>query len=1224
MSEFKKIFTQHKQKYGESSQWKENNPNLLSGQLGFETDTKRFKLGEDLAWNSTDYYIEYAFDKYENINYLYKNQNPKEATLNWEGENKPIFVVSYLLAKKIIDEVNREQFISGIIGTSPYGDFDSILIEELNFKIIKDEPDCVLNSIGFKNGLLYVYTQLTYNGNYSLYFTINQDGVIQNLKLFNLDVETATIEINNKVDKENWTNYHTQEQYPKVLSEKNFTLEMYEELRVEKLFSLNVEAVTEYTYKNNKIDEIEILAPPDTEFDGEKIDIIEYILEMSFLNINKLRQGEPINEKTYSIINGDFSILKDIKIISNSFLKDISFNFPPELSESYYFSIVVESLDFTCALWLRKTSNNDLVFVEFIYIDFELVKNIKLKNNSTQITGSSAIFGKPINGELFYTYEKVDPDNFVCKTIDNKYFTPLLLPNYIYNKAKTSISNVNIELIKNIKGDPDVGVCRFLVPTNLMESKHTDHDIIYHESFEINIIVNNNIVLDYDVEIGEYIYSREGIFQEVFIKSVEIDEDKNVKMLLYDKKTEVEENNSIIKIQGKENSVFDIYGWRKKPIRCSIQPEAEEYSNEWLKVHWFEKPNENVIYKIMPSSPEGAGNYYKFNKENQSGIQLYAPVDVEISTSGSQYESDWLDGHYKTPNQIYKITTEGIYKNKYIYWDSNKNKYLLFYDEIIDAEKAGEQVYGYKPILVEGQLYWVNLGGTTLTPFYYDFIEEKYKNFFGDKEIIIASIDSEATQYGPSWLSGVTPDVDKIYKTSAAGLNFFKWNETKQVYEPIFLQNFNKISKNKYESKYKSNNDWEIIFNNIENIINYDGFVVCEKERHEPKDIIFNISRGVEYTFNIVSNIFGNGLQISGWILDSASTMQNIIFHWTAEQVYAISKKFLNEKSFDQEIYDKIQSYENIEKGTKHIQKILNPTHTISDYVYGDILYIADGNENQTITIPLKDEETGFLVGTQIEIANIKNNIVTINTVENVDVLDNKGETAATLELLYGESVILNHIEENKWIFLKQQINLDEFLTGVETDGTIEGDGTIESPLGVIPKTIRHIIKTTTYTNIINESNNLKHKGLLFLAKEGSQDFIIEKIEISDPDFLIGARIEIANIKETENINIEAQSDVIIQDNFANAIEEIIIVKPGETISLTYISKNKWIFLKQQSGANSLEELTDVNIEPQNKTQGSILIYNTTTNKFEAQPISVNGGNALSTFLIAMSAGGAE
>jgi len=40
------------------SNWTNNNPLLLSGELGFETDTKRIKLGDgDLVWNDLPYYL---------------------------------------------------------------------------------------------------------------------------------------------------------------------------------------------------------------------------------------------------------------------------------------------------------------------------------------------------------------------------------------------------------------------------------------------------------------------------------------------------------------------------------------------------------------------------------------------------------------------------------------------------------------------------------------------------------------------------------------------------------------------------------------------------------------------------------------------------------------------------------------------------------------------------------------------------------------------------------------------------------------------------------------------------------------------------------------------------------------------------------------------------------------------------------------------------------------
>lgn len=52
----KTISTRHKQKYDTSSNWTANNIVLLAGEIGIESDTNKFKVGNGTsAWNELDY-----------------------------------------------------------------------------------------------------------------------------------------------------------------------------------------------------------------------------------------------------------------------------------------------------------------------------------------------------------------------------------------------------------------------------------------------------------------------------------------------------------------------------------------------------------------------------------------------------------------------------------------------------------------------------------------------------------------------------------------------------------------------------------------------------------------------------------------------------------------------------------------------------------------------------------------------------------------------------------------------------------------------------------------------------------------------------------------------------------------------------------------------------------------------------------------------------------------
>lgn len=43
---------------GTASQWSSTNPNLAAGEIGFETDTNKFKIGTGVAWSSTAYAVQ--------------------------------------------------------------------------------------------------------------------------------------------------------------------------------------------------------------------------------------------------------------------------------------------------------------------------------------------------------------------------------------------------------------------------------------------------------------------------------------------------------------------------------------------------------------------------------------------------------------------------------------------------------------------------------------------------------------------------------------------------------------------------------------------------------------------------------------------------------------------------------------------------------------------------------------------------------------------------------------------------------------------------------------------------------------------------------------------------------------------------------------------------------------------------------------------------------------
>lgn len=52
-------YTRFKLRNGTAAQWTSENPTLLQGEIGVETDTRRYKIGDgSTAWSSLSYYIE--------------------------------------------------------------------------------------------------------------------------------------------------------------------------------------------------------------------------------------------------------------------------------------------------------------------------------------------------------------------------------------------------------------------------------------------------------------------------------------------------------------------------------------------------------------------------------------------------------------------------------------------------------------------------------------------------------------------------------------------------------------------------------------------------------------------------------------------------------------------------------------------------------------------------------------------------------------------------------------------------------------------------------------------------------------------------------------------------------------------------------------------------------------------------------------------------------------
>lgn len=43
---------------GTAAQWTATNPNLAAGEIGFETDTNKFKIGTGIGWNATAYAVQ--------------------------------------------------------------------------------------------------------------------------------------------------------------------------------------------------------------------------------------------------------------------------------------------------------------------------------------------------------------------------------------------------------------------------------------------------------------------------------------------------------------------------------------------------------------------------------------------------------------------------------------------------------------------------------------------------------------------------------------------------------------------------------------------------------------------------------------------------------------------------------------------------------------------------------------------------------------------------------------------------------------------------------------------------------------------------------------------------------------------------------------------------------------------------------------------------------------
>ena len=116
----KTLNVRHKQKIDTASNWTTNNPVLLAGELGFETDTNKFKLGDGTtAWNSLPYAVA-GSSLPNNVAYFEDASfaNMSWATINEFASDTSLVKTFNVGDEKTIELSNGETVILVILGIS--------------------------------------------------------------------------------------------------------------------------------------------------------------------------------------------------------------------------------------------------------------------------------------------------------------------------------------------------------------------------------------------------------------------------------------------------------------------------------------------------------------------------------------------------------------------------------------------------------------------------------------------------------------------------------------------------------------------------------------------------------------------------------------------------------------------------------------------------------------------------------------------------------------------------------------------------------------------------------------------------------------------------------------------------------------------------------------------------------------------------------------------------
>lgn len=114
----KVITTTFKIRRGESSVWTNNNPTLVDGELGFELDTGRLKIGRDaLEWNDLPYIDDKLIEEILNIK---SNTEVLGETVAAENANirKEIADADSLIAANLAEEIARAKAAEAQNGTN--------------------------------------------------------------------------------------------------------------------------------------------------------------------------------------------------------------------------------------------------------------------------------------------------------------------------------------------------------------------------------------------------------------------------------------------------------------------------------------------------------------------------------------------------------------------------------------------------------------------------------------------------------------------------------------------------------------------------------------------------------------------------------------------------------------------------------------------------------------------------------------------------------------------------------------------------------------------------------------------------------------------------------------------------------------------------------------------------------------------------------------------------